>query len=96
MQLLVVHEFDEVRIQNEYEYEYGERDALDCIYGAMGKYKIDSKGVYLTGHSQGGLVAFTLGLHHHDLCAAYARKHLKPIPAIQALSGGSLMCPLRG
>lgn len=63
-----VHEFDDVRIQNEY--EYGERDVLDCVLGAMEKYRIDPARIYVAGHSQGGLGAFSLGLHHPDLCAA--------------------------
>lgn len=63
-----VHEFDEVRIQNEY--KYGERDVVDCVRGAMEKYRIDPGRVYVTGHSQGGLGAFVVGLHHPDLCAA--------------------------
>lgn len=63
-----VFEFDEVRVQNEY--EYGERDTLDCIYGAMEKYRIDPKKVYLMGHSQGGSGTWIIGLHHPDLCGA--------------------------
>ncbi|MEW6554526.1 MAG: hypothetical protein AB1384_09595 [Actinomycetota bacterium] len=63
-----VHEFDEVRIQNEY--PYGERDILDCVLGAMEKYRIDPTRIYVAGHSQGGLGTFTFGLHHPDLCAA--------------------------
>ncbi|MBN2025341.1 MAG: hypothetical protein JW854_01065 [Actinobacteria bacterium] len=62
------HEFDDVRIQNEY--EYGERDVLDCVLGAMEKYRIDPSRIYFAGHSQGGLGAYVLGLHHPDLCAA--------------------------
>lgn len=34
-----VHEFDEVRIQNECPYD--ERDVLDCIRGLMEKYRIE-------------------------------------------------------
>jgi hypothetical protein len=63
-----MHEFDEVRIQNEY--KYGERDVLDCLLGAMEKYRIDPERIYGAGHSQGGLGAFILGLHHPDLFAA--------------------------
>jgi pimeloyl-ACP methyl ester carboxylesterase len=63
-----VHEFDDVRIQNEY--EYGERDVLDCVLGAMEKYRIDPGRIYVAGHSQGGSGTFSLGLHHPDLCAA--------------------------
>jgi pimeloyl-ACP methyl ester carboxylesterase len=63
-----VHEFDDVRIQNEY--PYGERDVLDCILGAMEKYRIDPSRIYVAGHSQGGLGAYILGLHHPDLFAA--------------------------
>jgi pimeloyl-ACP methyl ester carboxylesterase len=63
-----VHEFDDVRIQNEY--EYGESDVLDCVLGAMEKYRVDPSKVYVTGHSQGGAGAFSLGLHNPDLCAA--------------------------
>jgi pimeloyl-ACP methyl ester carboxylesterase len=62
------HEFDNVRIQNEY--PYGERDVLDCVLGAMEKYRIDPARIYVAGHSQGGLGTFTFGLHHPDLCAA--------------------------
>ena len=61
-------EFDEVRLQNEY--EQGERDSLDCIYGAMEKYKIDPQRVYLQGHSQGGSGTSIIMLHHPDLLAA--------------------------
>ena len=63
-----VHEFDDVRIQNEY--EYGERDVLDCMLGMMEKYRIDPRKIYVAGHSQGGLGAFVVGLHRPDLCAA--------------------------
>ncbi len=63
-----VHEFDEVRVQNEY--RYGERDVLDCLMGAMEKWRIDPARIYVAGHSQGGLGAFVLGLHHPDLFAA--------------------------
>ncbi len=62
------HEFDEVRIQNEY--PYGERDVLDSLLGLMEKYRIDPARIYVAGHSQGGLGAFVFGLHHPDLCAA--------------------------
>ena len=63
-----MQEFDEVRVQNEY--EYGERDALDCVYGAMEKYKVDPARVYLMGMSMGGLGSYVLGLHHPDLFTA--------------------------
>ncbi len=62
------HEFDEVRVQNEY--KHGERDVLDCLMGAMEKWRIDPGRVYVAGHSQGGLGAYILGLHHPDLFAA--------------------------
>lgn len=62
------HEFDEVRVQNEY--EYGERDVVDCILNTMEKYKIDPTRVFLAGHSQGGLGAYTAGLHNPDMFAA--------------------------
>jgi pimeloyl-ACP methyl ester carboxylesterase len=62
------HEFDDVRIQNEY--PYGENDVLDCVLGAMEKYRIDPTRIYVAGHSQGGLGTFSFGLHHPDLCAA--------------------------
>ncbi len=63
-----IHEFDDVRIQNEY--EYGEQDVLDCMSSAMEKYRIDPNRVYLAGHSQGGLGAYTTALHNPDLFAA--------------------------
>ncbi|MBN1288164.1 MAG: prolyl oligopeptidase family serine peptidase [Actinobacteria bacterium] len=62
------YQFDNVRVQNEY--VYGESDAMDCIYGTMEKYNIDPSRVYLSGHSQGGLGAFTSTLHHPDMFAA--------------------------
>jgi pimeloyl-ACP methyl ester carboxylesterase len=64
-----VHEFDEVRVQNDY--EYGERDAFDCIYGAMEKYKIDPKRIYLMGHSQGGSGSWIMSMHRPDFFAAF-------------------------
>lgn len=63
-----VHEFDEVRVQNEY--KHGERDVLDCLMGAMEKWRMDPERIYVAGHSQGGLGAYALGLHHPDLFAA--------------------------
>lgn len=63
-----VHEFDDVRIQNEY--PYGERDVLDSLLGLMEKYRIDPTRIYVAGHSQGGLGTFAFGLHNPDLCAA--------------------------
>jgi hypothetical protein len=61
-------EFDEVRVQNEY--EQGEQDVWDCIYGAMEKYNVDSKRVYVQGHSQGGSGTSIVMLHHPDFFAA--------------------------
>lgn len=63
-----VHEFDDVRIQNEY--PYGERDIVDSLLGLMEKYRIDPSRIYVAGHSQGALGSFVLGLHNPDLCAA--------------------------
>lgn len=62
------HEFDEFRVQNEY--EYGERDIMDCLYQAAEKYNLDENRIYLAGHSMGGLGAFTLGLHNPGVFAA--------------------------
>jgi hypothetical protein len=63
-----VHEFDEVRIQNEY--QYGESDVIDCVLGSMEKYRIDPGRIYLTGHSQGALGVYIAALHNPDLFAA--------------------------
>jgi pimeloyl-ACP methyl ester carboxylesterase len=63
-----MHDFDDVRIQNEY--RYGEQDVVDCVVGLMEKYRIDPARIYVAGHSQGGLGTYVLGLHHPDLCAA--------------------------
>jgi pimeloyl-ACP methyl ester carboxylesterase len=63
-----VNEFTNFRVQNEY--EYGEQDVIDCILGAMEKFRIDPTKVFLAGHSQGGLGTFSVGLHHPDLFAA--------------------------
>src|SRR4030042_967145 len=40
------------------------------MYGAMEKYKIDPKKIYLMGHSQGGSGTDIVMLHHPDLLAA--------------------------
>jgi len=63
-----VHEFDEVRVQNEY--QYGEQDIIDCLLGAMEKYRIDPQKIYAAGHSMGGLGAYSLTLHYPDYFAA--------------------------
>ncbi len=63
-----VHEFDELRVQNEY--EYGERDVMDCINQAMEKFNIDETRVYASGLSMGGGGTWFLGLHHPGLFAA--------------------------
>lgn len=63
-----VHEFDDVRIHNEY--QYGERDVIDCVLGTMEKYRVDPGRIYLTGHSQGALGVYIAALHHPDLFAA--------------------------
>lgn len=61
-------EFDDVRLQSEY--RYGERDVIDSVLGTMEKYTVDPSRVYLAGHSQGGLGAFTAALHYPDMFAA--------------------------
>lgn len=63
-----VHEFDELRVQNDY--EYGERDMLDCINQAMEKLNIDEDRVYASGLSMGGTGAYILGIHAPGLVAA--------------------------
>lgn len=62
------HEFDEVRVQNEY--EYGESDVMDCLGQAAEKYNLDENRIYLAGHSMGGLGAYILGLHNPGVFAA--------------------------
>ncbi len=63
-----VHEFDELRVQNDY--EYGERDMLDCINQAMEKLNIDEDRVYASGLSMGGIGSYILGIHAPGLVAA--------------------------
>jgi len=63
-----VHEFDELRVQNGY--EYGERDVIDCINQAMEKLNIDEDRVYASGLSMGGLGSYILGIHAPGLVAA--------------------------
>ena len=63
-----VHEFDELRVQNDY--EYGERDMLDCINQAMEKLNIDEDRVYASGLSMGGIGSYILGIHSPGLVAA--------------------------
>ena len=63
-----VHEFDEVRVENEL--EYGERDVLDCTYQAMEKFNVDDNRIYVSGLSMGGTGAYILGIHNPGLFAA--------------------------
>lgn len=63
-----VHEFDDVRVQNEY--PYGLQDIVDCLQGLMEKYRIDPARIYVAGHSQGGTGSYILGFRYPDLCAA--------------------------
>ena len=63
-----VHEFDELRVQNEY--EFGERDILDCINQAMEKLNIDEDRIYASGLSMGGTGSYILGIHNPGLMAA--------------------------
>ncbi|MDI6873790.1 hypothetical protein [Candidatus Solincola sp.] len=63
-----VHEFDELRIQNEH--QYGERDVIDCILQAMEKFNIDEDRVYVSGLSMGGTGAYVLGIHNPGLVTA--------------------------
>jgi len=63
-----VHEFDELRVQNEH--QYGERDVLDCILQAMEKFNIDEDRVYVSGLSMGGTGAYVLGIHNPGLVTA--------------------------
>jgi hypothetical protein len=65
-----VHEIDEFRLINEF--EYGERDILDCIQQAMELFPVDENRVYLSGFSMGGVGAYVLGLHNPGLFAAVA------------------------
>ncbi|MGQ9476040.1 MAG: hypothetical protein ACUVSI_08090 [Actinomycetota bacterium] len=63
-----VHEFDEVRIQNEH--QYGERDVIDCILQSMERFNIDEDRVYVSGLSMGGTGAYVLGIHNPGLVTA--------------------------
>lgn len=63
-----VHEFDELRIQNEY--QYGEKDVVDCILQAMEKFNIDEDRIYVSGLSMGGTGAYVLGIHNPGLVTA--------------------------
>lgn len=63
-----VHEFDELRVQNEY--QYGERDVIDCILQAMEKFNIDEDRIYVSGLSMGGTGAYVLGIHNPGLITA--------------------------
>lgn len=63
-----VHEFDDVRVQNEY--PFGIQDIVDCVHGLMERYRVDPNRIYVAGHSQGGTGSYILGLRYPDLCAA--------------------------
>lgn len=63
-----VHEFDELRIQNDF--AYGEKDTLDCINQAMEKLNIDEDRIYVSGLSMGGVGSYILGIHAPGLVAA--------------------------
>lgn len=63
-----VHEFDEVRVQNEY--AFGEQDVLDCVDYALERFNVDPLKVYVAGHSMGGLGSFVAALHNPDRFAA--------------------------
>jgi poly(3-hydroxybutyrate) depolymerase len=63
-----VHEFDELRVDNEY--EYGETDVIDCINQAMEKLNIDEDRVYVSVLSMGAVGSYVLGIHAPGLVAA--------------------------
>ena len=63
-----VHEFDELRVQNDF--AYGETDVVNCINQAMEKLNIDEDRIYVSGLSMGGIGAYILGVHAPGLVAA--------------------------
>ncbi len=63
-----VHDFEELRVQNDF--EYGEADVVDCINQAMEKLNIDEDRVYVSGLSMGAVGSYVLGIHAPGLVAA--------------------------
>jgi hypothetical protein len=63
-----VHDFDELRVQNDY--AYGETDLIDCLSQAMEKLNIDEDRVYVSGLSMGGVGAYIMGIHAPGLVTA--------------------------
>jgi hypothetical protein len=63
-----VHDFDELRVQNDY--AYGETDLIDCLNQAMEKLNIDEDRVYVSGLSMGGVGAYIMGIHAPGLVTA--------------------------
>ncbi|MEW6554122.1 MAG: hypothetical protein AB1384_07535 [Actinomycetota bacterium] len=63
-----VHEFGELRVQNDF--AYGQQDTLDCINQAMEKFNIDEDRIYASGLSMGACGAYILGIHAPGLVAA--------------------------